>query len=82
MNSYRRNSIDDSLVFSMDFANKKFEDNYRIESEREGFILNSDKRKVCGEESGAGLAVSVWTNDTQDFVVVLRVDGNRRSTKH
>ena len=82
MNSYGRNSIDDSIVFSMDFAKKKFEDNYRIEAEREGFILNPDKRRVCGEQSGVGLAISVWTSGTQDYVVVLHVDGNHYVTKY
>ena len=70
MTSYRRRQMDDSLIFSLDFAGQKLEDNYAIEEQQRGFIL-TDKRSVCRKEGGLDLAIAVSSHMSQDLVVLL-----------
>jgi hypothetical protein len=76
INSLGQHSLDDSIIFSMDFPGGHFRNTYRIEREQPeaGFKLVGNRR-MCGRDSS--LAVTVSSHGPDGLIAVLKKDGNR-----
>jgi hypothetical protein len=73
----RDTTVDQCLVFSLDFPVDSLKNSYRIEHHLAGFNLK-DVKRMCGKDSALALAVSC--HGPRDIVAVLNRDGNLKPT--